>query len=55
MQTITLTQDQYNELVSKAAKWDALYDKIDAIYSNESNEADLLDIGEIAATATGHL
>ena len=50
-----ISQEQYNELATKAAKWDALDTRISEAYSDEESDIDLADIGEIAASAFGYL
>lgn len=64
-----ISEKEYSELKTKAAKWDALDQKLAEIYYPESNEdndeaeeqegnedgPDLTDIGEIAASAFGYL
>jgi len=54
MENITIKKDLYKELLDKAARWDALVERIEKCYDEES-ESDLGEIGEIAAIATGYL
>lgn len=63
MNTEQYTPEQIKVAFEKAAKWDLLYDKIGKCYAEEGDEyfdeyngeADLVTIGEIAATAFGYL
>lgn len=54
-----ISQEHYNELKIKANKWDSLDNKLAEIYGygddNNEQEADLSDVGEIAASAFGYL
>lgn len=55
-----ISQEEYNELKTKADKWDSLDDQISKFYlddedNEEEFEGDLCDIGEIAAMAFGYL
>lgn len=58
----TPTEKQNRELKLKAAKWDALHEKIHRFYFDENDNeladnegGDLIDIGEVAAMAFGYL
>jgi len=54
-----ITQEEYSELKTKANKWDTLDNKLAEIYGegddDNEQETDLVDIGEICATAFGYL
>lgn len=59
-----ISHEEYIKLVTKAAQWDALYEKIAAFYPEEEpghihqaddEGGDLGDIGEVAAMAFGFM
>jgi hypothetical protein len=57
-----MSQEELNEMMDKANKWDALDKEIAACYFDEEgneleddNGCDLVTIGEIAAIAFGYL
>ena len=54
-----ISEQEYLHLKGKADKWDALDEKLAAIYGDgdddNEDETDLMDIGEIAASAFGYL
>lgn len=56
---MTYTEEELKKMKTKADAWDALDKKIGALYEdeddNENEEADLLDVGELAAIAFGYL
>jgi len=59
MANTILTTKDYLELKSKADKWDALDDKLAEMYGSgdddNEQETDLIDIGEVCASAFGYL
>ena len=64
MEKTELTKEEFEELKTKAEKWDKLGSEIEKFYTNSEgeinednleSEGDLGDIGEIAATAFGWL
>ena len=52
-----VTQDELAEIKLKAAKWDALDKKLTKFYPEDGSdgEGDLVEIGEVAASAFGYL